>query len=281
MKFICPEMQADTISEKLDEYLKIDIPFENQHKLNHFLLSIIDHTSLEGTDNEKKIQDLCHQALDIKNKTRNQSTVAAVCVYPVFAETAKRELLNSGIQIACVAGAFPSGQSPMHLRVEEASYAVANGASEIDMVISRGQMLDGNYRHIYHEVHEIKKAIGNTHLKVILETGELQEINIIRRAAEIAIQAGADFIKTSTGKVKPAATLEAFLAMLDVIKTYYYQENRKIGIKPAGGISDPETAKDYIRVLYGHLGKEKKKKNLFRIGASRLTTKVVDELSTH
>ncbi|MCF8331088.1 MAG: deoxyribose-phosphate aldolase [Bacteroidales bacterium] len=278
MKFICPELPLDTIKEKLDEYLKIDVPFENQHQLNQFILNVIDHTSLEGTDNEKKIQDLCHQALDIKNKTGNQSTVAAVCVYPVFAETAKRELQNTEINIACVAGAFPSAQSPMHLRVEEANYAVASGATEIDMVISRGQMLDDNYRHVYHEIHEIKKTIGNTHLKVILETGELKDINIIRKAAEIAIQAGADFIKTSTGKIKPAATLEAYLAMLDVIKTYYYKENRKIGIKPAGGISDPEAAKDYIRVLYGHLGKDWLNKKLFRIGASRLTTKIVNEL---
>ena len=278
MDFICPDIQEKTIQQDIDHYLQINSPFRNNAERNKFILNSIDHTSLEGTDNTGRIAELCRQATDIRKQTHDHSTVASVCVYPVFAKTAKQNLEGTDIGIACVAGAFPSGQSPLHLRIEEAEHAVNNGATEIDMVISRGRMLEQNYNFVFQEIQEIKKAIGDKHLKVILETGELQDINLIRKAAEIAIQAGADFIKTSTGKIKPAATLETFYAMVDVIKIYAQKENKKIGIKPAGGISDIETAEKYVQLLYGHLGQDRLNKDLFRIGASRLTSNVADNL---
>ncbi len=275
MKFICPEISESEISQKLENYLSHQSPFSSRQETSKFILNCIDHTSLEGTDNDSRIHKLCEQALDIRQKTDDHSTVASVCVYPVFAETANRCLRNTGIGVACVAGAFPSGQSPLHLRVAEAVHAVEAGATEIDMVISRGRMLEGDYSYVFHEIRETKKGIGKTHLKVILETGELTDLNIIRKATEIAIQAGADFVKTSTGKIKPAATPEAFLAMCDVIKTYYQEKNIKTGIKAAGGISDMETAEKYLKILKGHLGEEWLNKGLFRIGASRLTMNIL------
>ncbi len=275
MKFICPEKTENEIRQMLDGCINSDSPFSDRDKATKFILNCIDHTSLEGTDNDSHIHELCNQALMIREKTDDRSTVASVCVYPVFAETARRHLHNTGISIACVAGAFPSGQSPLHLRVAEAVHAVEAGANEIDMVISRGRMLEGNYSYVYHEIRETKKGIGKNILKVILETGELPDLNIIRKATEIAIQAGADFVKTSTGKIKPAATPEAFLAMCDVIKFYHQEKNIKTGIKAAGGISDFQTAEKYLKILHSHLGDEWLNKELFRIGASRLTMNIL------
>ncbi|MGM0612466.1 MAG: deoxyribose-phosphate aldolase [Bacteroidota bacterium] len=278
MDFICSEITEETIQADIEQYLQMDSPFKDTTERNKFILNSIDHTSLEGTDTPVRIRQLCQDAKDIRQQTPDHSTVASVCVYPVFADTARRTLQGTDIDIACVAGAFPSAQSPLHLRIEEAGHAIKNGATEIDMVISRGRMLEHDYEFILREVQEFKKAIGNKHLKVILETGELQDVNLIRKAAEIAIQGGADFIKTSTGKIKPAATLEAFYVMLEVIRAYSQESNKKIGIKPAGGISDSETAGQYVQVLYGHLGKEWLSKDLFRIGASRLTNKITENL---
>lgn len=279
MKFFCPGINQDFIKERLETYSNTILPFEDRSSLAKFILNVIDHTSLNGTDNSQSIRTLCREALNIRNHTNDGSTVASVCIYPVFADIASGELQDSQIYTACVAGAFPSGQSPLTIKVSEASQAVKEGADEIDMVISRGKMIEEDYSYIYHEIHEIKKAIGKTHLKVILETGELADLNLICKASEIAIQAGADFIKTSTGKTKPAATPEAFLVMLEVILKYKQNHHKKIGIKPAGGISDPETAINYVKILYGHLGKEWLDKSLFRIGASSLTNKILPFLN--
>lgn len=280
MKFICPEIETGFVKETMATYSRLGLPFADKDSMIRFLLSVIDHTSLNGTDHQETIKALCQEALEIRHHTVDQTTVAAVCVYPVFADLASRELKGSPIHTACVAGAFPSGQSPLTVKVEEARQAAENGAHEIDMVISRGRMLEQDYNYVYHEIHEIKKAINKAHLKVILETGELEDLNLIRKASEIAIQAGADFIKTSTGKSKPAATPGAFLAMADVIKTYAQKQHKTIGIKPAGGISDLETATQYLKILYGHLGEEWLKKDLFRIGASRLTKNLISYLTS-
>ncbi|MFO8086497.1 MAG: deoxyribose-phosphate aldolase [Bacteroidales bacterium] len=278
MNFLCRTMEASSIKQKISEYQAIDLPFTTVSALDHFILNCIDHTSLSGTDNDETIEQLCRQAEDIRARTVDGSTVASVCVYPNFASIARSSLQTADIEIASVAGAFPSGQSPLSIRVAEARQAVKDGATEIDMVISRGRMLAGDYDFVLQEVKEIKKTIGSHRLKVILETGELQDFTLISKASEIAIQGGADFIKTSTGKMKPAATLESFLVMLDVIKTYYHQKGIKVGIKPAGGISDPELARNYVRVLFGHLGSQWLTKKLFRIGASSLTSRMLEVL---
>lgn len=243
------------------------------------ILSLIDLTTLEGTDNNMSINRLCQKARALKSDDGNIPGVAAVCVYPIFVKQAKENLAGRDIQIASVAGAFPSGQSSLEVRLKEVEYAVKNGADEIDMVISRGRLLEGDEKYIYNEVKTTKEVCREKHLKVILETGELQTNELITKASQIAIDAGADFIKTSTGKIKPAATLEAVYYMSGVIKKHYEKTGKKIGIKPAGGISDTITALKYYFMIEEILGEEWLNNELFRIGASRLADKVFEALS--
>jgi deoxyribose-phosphate aldolase len=233
------------------------------------LFSCIDLTTLEGSDNKKRINGLCEQALGFKNVLAGK-TVAAVCVYSPFIRQSKSLLKGSEIQVATVACAFPSGQLPLSLKIEEVKWAVSEGADEIDMVISRGKILEGDFDAIYEEVSQVKKACGTAHLKVILETGELQTVQLIRKACELSIQGGADFLKTSTGKINPAATPEAVVVMLDTIKEYYKATNIKIGLKPAGGISEPENALLYFKLVKEIVGNDWLNNKLFRVGASRL-----------
>jgi deoxyribose-phosphate aldolase len=242
------------------------------------ILGCIDYTTLEGSDNDERIISLCRKAKDIRQFGPDLPNVAAVCFYPPFIRLAKKELAGTGIQIASVAGAFPSGQLPLHLKIEEVKYAVEQGADEIDMVISRGKFLAKEYENVFDEIAANKEACRSAHLKVILETGELQNIPNIRKASEIAINAGADFIKTSTGKIQPAATLEAFLIMADTVKEYYLKTGKKIGLKPAGGISTPEVAVKYYKILLKTLGDQWTDNKYFRIGASRLTDQLIQEI---
>jgi deoxyribose-phosphate aldolase len=241
------------------------------------ILGFLDLTTLEGTDNEQRVNALCNKAQSFS--AVNLPSPAAVCVYPPFAGLVSSRLKGTGIKTAVVAGAFPSGQLPLHLKIAEVKYAVAEGADEIDMVISRGKFLASDYDTIRYEVAEMKKACGDNHLKVILETGELVSSENIRKASELAIEGGADFIKTSTGKIQPAATPEAMSIMLDVIAEYYKATGRKIGIKPAGGISTPDQAIVYYALVHNKLGVDWLNNNLFRIGASRLADAIVKELT--
>lgn len=264
--------------EKLIERLQNEIPhLQNRKEMLKDILSLLDLTTLEGTDNKQVVDKLCDKALSFKNK--NLPYPAAICVYPPFANQVKQRVQQAGINVACVAGAFPSGQSPLNLRVEEVKYAVAQGADEIDMVISRGEFLAGNTAFVKQEVAEIKKACGKAHLKVILETGELGSVENITHASELAIEAGADFIKTSTGKIQPAATPLAMATMLQVIKNHYSKTGIKIGIKPAGGISTPDVALLYYLLVKEILGDQWLNNKLFRIGASRLADKIVEEVA--
>ncbi len=223
---------------------------------------LIDLTTLEGADTRTKVLALCEKAIHHK--------VAAVCVYPTFAKLVREQLSGTNIRTACVSGAFPSGQSPIHVKVMEVLYAVNEGAEEIDMVISRGTFLEGDYDTVAAEIREIKTACGKVHLKVILETGELQTPENIRLASEIAIASGADFIKTSTGKIPVSATPEAAFVMLQAIREHYEKTGKKVGFKAAGGISKPEDAEVYIQLVREILGEEWLTPELFRIGASRL-----------
>ncbi len=239
------------------------------------LFSFLDLTTLEATDNHARIHAFCKQALDYKAQGLK---VAAVCVYMPFVKQSAELLKQSNIKIATVSNSFPSGQLPLHLKLEEVKWAVAEGADEVDMVISRGKMLEAAYDEVFTEINETKKACGNAKLKVILETGELADPQVIRKASEIALNAGADFLKTSTGKVQPAATAEVAMIMLDTIKEYYEASGKKVGFKPAGGIADTQTAFLYYNIVKETVGEEWLKPELFRIGASRLATKIIDEL---
>jgi deoxyribose-phosphate aldolase len=236
--------------------------FSSEKEAVKFALNCIDLTTLEGSDNTKKIEQLCHNAINYPT--------AAVCVYPVFVNQAKQFLKNTPIKVASVAGAFPSGQLSIALKTAEVEYAVNQGADEIDMVISRGLFLEEKYETVFEEIVAIKKACRQAHLKVILETGELIEPDLIYKASMLAMQAGADFIKTSTGKIATNATPEAFLIMLDAIYQFHNDSKKKIGIKPAGGITDVNTTLLYLKLLEKILNISWLSNDLFRIGASRL-----------
>ncbi len=240
------------------------------------ILSFIDLTTLEGADTDEKVAKLAIQAGNYFSDKKNIPNVAAVCVYPTLVKTVKDNLKDPSIGVASVAGAFPAGQSPIYIKVAEVEYAVAQGADDIDMVISRGKFLEEKYQEVQDEIQAIKKACGKAHLKVILETGELKTVSNIRKASELGILGGGHFIKTSTGKIPVAATLEAMLIMLDTIKEYHEKTGKKIGIKPAGGISEPGVAIDYYLLVKEVLGEEWLNNKLFRIGASRLANKVFD-----
>lgn len=269
---------SESINQRLKEILQFTATFDHQKVLRE-MLSFIDLTTLSGDDTDERVINLCQQAISTRSDQKNIPSVAAVCVYPVFAELVSQQLLGTGIKTACVAGSFPSGQSPLGLRVEEVAYAVQFGADEIDMVISRGKLIEGNEDFILQEVEAIKTACGEAHLKVILETGELKTLGLVRKASELAIQGGADFIKTSTGKIQPAATPEAFMVMLDTIKEYHEATGIKIGIKPAGGISTSDEALIFYTLVLKILGEEWLNSHLFRIGASRLTTDILNEIN--
>ena len=249
---------------------------ERKEILSH-ILSLLDLTTLEGIDNDERIKALCAKALSFGE--HNLPLPAAVCVYPPFVKLAKQLLVGTGVHVASVAGAFPSGQLPLHLRVNECKYVVEQGADEVDMVISRGTFLAGNHQALVEEVAAMKEACGKVHLKVILETGELVHTDKIRLASELAISGGADFIKTSTGKVQPAATPEAMAAMLQVISTHFKNTGVRIGIKPAGGISTPDQALLYYLLVKNICGEAWLNNKLFRIGASRLADGILAEVT--
>lgn len=267
-----------SISLRLDNILKNEISTLSTEESLIRILSVIDLTTLEGKDTNERVIAICEQAKSYASE--GLPNVAAVCFYPPFAALAKSSLKDSSIHVACVAGAFPSGQSPLEVRIAEVKYAVKNGADEIDMVISRGKFLEGDIDYVKNEIKAHKEACGAAHLKVILETGELETLDNIRLASDIAIASGADFIKTSTGKISPAATLEAFIVMLDSIKSHYEKTGVMIGIKPAGGISETSEALKYLLVLEKVLGEKWMNKQFFRIGASRLTNKVYEAIKS-
>ena len=242
------------------------------------LLSCIDLTTLEGCDNTGKIIALCSKARSFGES--GLPFPAAVCIYPPFVHLAKDQLKGTDIRVASVAGAFPSGQSPLFVRLEEVRYAVDEGADEIDMVISRGRLLEGDENYVFDEIAAIRGICKEVNLKVILETGELKTPALIRKASEIAISAGADFIKTSTGKIQPAATEESMEIMLMVIRENFEKTGKKTGIKPAGGISEPLQALKYYELTERILGSEWLNNKLFRIGASRLADGLVQQIKS-
>ena len=242
-------------------------------------LSMIDLTTLEGSDSPGKVRQLCNKAKHLHDTLTDLPHVAAVCVYPTLVRVAKAELQGTGINVAAVATAFPSGQADRETKLRDTRYAIEEGADEIDMVISRGELLRGDYAYVYDEIAEIKSVCGeNVHLKVILETGELSTLDRIRQASDLALAAGGDFIKTSTGKVQPAATLPVTLVMLEAIRDFYQRTGQKRGMKPAGGIKTAKTAIQYLVLVNETLGRDWMNPQMFRLGASTLTNDVLMQL---
>lgn len=232
------------------------------------VFTCIDNTTLNATDTAASVEAFCRHTMELGV---GDVCVAAVCVYPRFVAVAKRALEGCAVRVASVAGAFPHGQLPIELKVEEVKYAVAQGADEVDVVLSRGLMLSGDYDTARQEVEAMKQACNGRTLKVILETGELPSPTLIAKATEVAIDGGADFVKTSTGKIGTGATLEAAEAMLNVVKNKVNFNKKTIGFKAAGGIRKPEDAMAYAQLAKKIMGDEYVKNQTFRIGASSLT----------
>jgi deoxyribose-phosphate aldolase len=233
-------------------------------------ISMIDLTTLEGQDTPGKVRALCAKAKQPDPADPTAPKVAAVCVYPDLAQVAATELVGSGIHVASVATAFPSGRASMDVKLADVKYAVASGADEVDMVIDRGAFLAGNYDLVYSEIRDVKQACGEAHLKVILETGELLTYDNVRRASWLAMLAGADFIKTSTGKVSPAATLPVTMVMLEAVRDFREAHRRQVGVKPAGGIRTSKDAIRYLVLVNETAGEDWLDPAWFRIGASSL-----------
>lgn len=243
-------------------------------------LNMIDLTTLEGKDTEGKVTQMCYKAMHPHLALPDLPSTAAVCVYPTMVKTAKEALKGSKVKVASVSTAFPSGNSTMQIKLLDTKFALENGADEIDMVISRGEFLKGNYNFVFDEIATIKDLTHkyNARLKVIFETGEISTLDNVRRASDIAIYAGADFIKTSSGKIGVAATMPVTLVMLDAIKDYYFKTGIQVGMKPAGGISSAKGALQYLVMLHETLGNAWLDNKWFRFGASSLANDLILQL---
>ena len=266
------------VKERAARFQTRSIKKESKVEALKIILSMIDLTTLEGQDTPGKVRQLCQKAIHLHDALPDLPHVAAVCVYPTMVGVAKKALGDHDIKVCSVATAFPSGMTPRKIKLEETKIAVKEGADEIDMVISRGAFLQGEYGYVFDEIAAIKEACGAAHLKVILETGELGTLDRVRRASVLAMHAGADFIKTSTGKIQPAATLPVTLVMCQAIRDYFYETDRMVGMKPAGGISKAKLAVHYLVMLRETLGHAWMTNEWFRFGASSLANDVLMQI---
>jgi deoxyribose-phosphate aldolase len=271
-------VDAVGIEERAAALAKRSIKKEAKRAGIRLAISMIDLTTLEGKDSEGKVLQLCQKARHPLAGDATVPAVAAVCVYPNFVAVARRGLAGTSIKVASVATGFPSGLVPLPVKLDETRRAVEAGADEVDMVIDRGAFLSGELAQVADEIAAIKEACGAAHLKVILETGELLTYDNVRRASDLAIAAGADFIKTSTGKIQPAATPGVVLVMLEAIRDHFLATGRKIGMKPAGGVRTTKQALHMLVLVKETLGDGWLTPDLFRIGASTLTNDLLMQL---
>lgn len=274
-----PTIDQVGIIERAQRITKRSVKGEMKMAGLRMVLNMIDLTTLEGKDTAGKVKQLCYKARHLHDSIPGLPTVAAVCVYPNYVALAKQSLTDSQIKVASVATAFPSGNSTLEAKLNDVRFAVEAGADEIDMVISRGKLHEGDHNYVFDEIAAVKEACGSSRLKVILETGELGTFDKVRRASDIAIAAGADFIKTSTGKIKPAATLPVTLVMLQAIRDHYLKTGEMVGMKPAGGISNAKLALHYLVMVKEVLGNEWLSNHWFRFGASSLANDVLMQLA--
>ena len=266
------------VNERVARFQSRSIKTASKVEALKLVLSMIDLTTLEGQDTAGKVSQLCQKAIHLHDAMPGLPHVAAVCVYPTMVGVARQALEGHDINIASVATAFPSGMAPLAVKLDDTKVAVEQGANEIDMVISRGAFLQGEYGRVFDEIAAVKDVCGDTHLKVILETGELGTLDRVRCASVLAMHAGADFIKTSTGKIQPAATMQVTLVMLQAISDYYYETDRMVGMKPAGGISTAKLAIHCLVMLRETLGNAWMTPEWFRFGASSLANDVLMQL---
>jgi deoxyribose-phosphate aldolase len=266
------------VEERVARFCTRSIKKESKVHALKLALSMIDLTTLEGQDTPGKVTQLCRKAAHLHDALSGLPHVAAVCVYPTMVGVARKALAGHDIKVASVATAFPSGMAPLEIKLEETRIAVEEGADEIDMVIARGAFLQGDYERVFDEIVAVKDACGAAHLKVILETGELGTLDRVRRASVLAIHAGADFIKTSTGKIQPAATMPVTLVMLQAIRDHFRATGRMVGMKPAGGIAKAKQAIQYLVMLRETLGEAWLTPDWFRFGASSLANDLLMQL---
>ncbi|MFN9595450.1 MAG: deoxyribose-phosphate aldolase [Bacteroidota bacterium] len=273
-----PPIDQIGVEERVSRFTKRSIKSSSKIAALKMAISMMDLTTLDAKDTVGKVRQLCNKAIRPDESIPDIPSVAAVCVYPNMVAIAKEALLGTKIQVAAVATAFPSGMSTRDVKIRETKFAVSEGADEIDMVISRGKFLAGEYNFVFDEIAAIKEACGKAHLKVILETGELGTLDRVRQASDLAMHAGADFIKTSTGKIQPAATLPVTLVMLEAIRDFYFNHGKMIGMKPAGGISTAKLALQYLVMVHETLGDGWLSPDYFRFGASSLANDVLMQL---
>jgi deoxyribose-phosphate aldolase len=273
-----PQIDKVGVEERVARFQTRSIKNESKMQGLKMALSMIDLTTLEGKDTPGKVKQMCYKAAHLHDQYPDLPTVAAVCVYPSMVKIAQEELKGSNIQIASVATAFPSGQSTLEIKLNDTKFAVDQGATEIDMVISRGKFLSGDYNFVFDEICAIKEACGKARLKVILETGELVTLENVRKASDLAIHAGADFIKTSTGKIQPAATMQVTFVMLMAIKDHFNATGKMVGMKPAGGISTAKLALHNLVMVNEVLGPKWLNNGWFRFGASSLANDILMQI---
>src|SRR5215208_4867897 len=272
-------VDAVALEERAATLAKRSIKKESKLQAFELAVRMMDLTTLEGADTPGKVAALCSKALRPDPVDRSIPSVAAVCVYPNLVPVAAARLRGSSVKVASVATAFPSGQSPLSVKLADVHEAVELGADEIDMVIDRGAFLYGRYAKVYDEIVRVKEACGGTHLKVILETGELGTYDNVRRASLLAMAGGADFIKTSTGKVSPAATLPTALCMLEAIRDVHDETGRVVGFKPAGGVRTAKQAIQHLVLVHETVGPDWLSPDRYRIGASSLLNDVLMQIA--
>ncbi len=269
-----PPVDQVGVEERASKFERRSIKRDSKVAGMKLVISMIDLTTLEGSDTPGKVRMLCRKARRPIAR-EDCPPVAAVCVYPSMVPVAVEEVGETDINVASVATYFPSGQVPLDEKLEDIEEAVDGGADEIDTVINRGAFLSGDYQTVHEEVRRSKEACGDAHLKVILEVGELQTYDNVRLASQIAIDAGADFIKTSTGKVSPKASIPVTLVMLEAIRDHYLETGEKVGMKAAGGIRDAKESLRYLATVKETIGDEWLTPDLFRFGASSLLNDVL------
>lgn len=274
-----PPVDQIMTEERAASFTKRSVKADAKLQALKLAISMMDLTTLEGKDTPGKVGHLCRKAIQPAPARYGVPSTAAVCVYPNLVPCAKKFLKGTDVKVAAVATAFPSGLMPLPVKLDDVRAAVGFGADEIDMVIDRGAFLAGEFAKVSDEISSVKHACGAAHLKVILETGELGSLDRVRFASDLAIRAGADFIKTSTGKVSPAATLPVTLVMFEAIRDYFFETGIRIGMKPAGGIRTSKEALAYLVMLDETLGADWMTPDLFRFGASTLATDVVMQIA--
>lgn len=279
MRELVPTVDQVMVEERAAAFGKRSIKAATKLAGLKMAVSMMDLTTLEGKDTPGKVAYLCRKALQPMDAKYHVPSCGAVCVYPNMVKYARKFLgENSPVHVASVATGFPSGQVPLRVKLEETRRAAGDGADEIDMVIDRGAFLMGDYAKVFDEIVAVKEACGTAHLKVILETGELVTYDNVRLASQIAMEAGGDFIKTSTGKVSPAATIPVTLVMLEAIRDYFFATGIRIGMKPAGGIRNSKQALAYLVMVKETLGDDWLTPDLFRFGASALLNDVLMQI---